>query len=119
MDTVSSAYESYFTRRILKNLPSPYPADPNWKGFPTEHFAIILEKDRTDPAWARAAREKEEKWSMYLSSLKKAGEALDVARMRLDGQDPNANAVKELVEGTADILGPYLGDTVRFQLGWN
>jgi cysteinyl-tRNA synthetase len=57
-------------------------------------------------------REKDEKFGMYLTSLSRSLEALEVARGRLSNGDTGESAVTDLVEGTADILGPYLGEKV-------
>jgi cysteinyl-tRNA synthetase len=60
-------------------------------------------------------REKDEKFGMYMGSLAKSCQAIKVARGRM-GKDGGGEAVKELVEGAADVLGPYLGETVRYHL---
>lgn len=108
---MDQALEAYFNKRILKNLPSPISGSASPDNF-KDHFALIQERDRQDAEWARQAREKEEKWGMYLASMAKGVEALEVARRRQEGQDGEGSAVKELVDGSADVLGPYLGETV-------
>jgi cysteinyl-tRNA synthetase len=87
------------------------PAD--WTGSAAEHFALIKERDSSDAEWAKVAREKDEKWSLHLTSLGRASEALEVARKSRDRQQGDAEGVKKLVDGSADVLGPYLGETVN------
>lgn len=87
-----------------------------WNGSILEHFALVRERDKGDKEFARIAREKDEKWSLYLTNLTRAGDALEGARRSLDGQDKGNGGVKDLVEGSADVLGPYLGETVSVLL---
>lgn len=68
-----------------------------------------MKRATTDTEFAKAAKEKEEKFGMYLSSLSKASAAIQTAEKSLNSN----GSVKELVEGAADVLGPYLGETVR------
>lgn len=48
---------------------------------------------------------------MYLTSLTRASAAIRTAEKRLV-TEAGPDSVKELVEGTADVLGPHLGETV-------
>lgn len=112
LDTSNSAFDAFLQRKLLKALPSPVDLpSPNASG--VEHFDAILAKDAADAEWARVAREKEEKFSMYLTSLSKASAAIRTAAQRVNGSEGGQEGVKELVEGAADVLGPYLGETVR------
>lgn len=90
----------------------------DFSGSAAEHFALVQERDRSDGDWATLAREKDEKWSLYLTSLTRAGEALEVAGRKMDGQGAGEGGVKELVDGSADVLGPYLGETVSLSANW-
>jgi cysteinyl-tRNA synthetase len=97
-------------RKVLKNIPSP--VEPSADGITGQaYFADILKRDQADAAFASAAREKEEKWGLYLTSLTKADQAIQIALKQLEGSTGKED-VTALVDGAADILGPYLGDTV-------
>lgn len=97
---------------MLKNLPSP--VEPSGQAEDVQaYFQDIRKRDTTDTAFAAAAREKEEKWGLYLASMGKASKALDVAGERVEAGNVGREGVEELVDGAADVLGPYLGDTVR------
>jgi cysteinyl-tRNA synthetase len=50
---------------------------------------------------------------MYLTSLSKSSAAIRTAAKRLNGSEAGQEGVKDLVEGAGDVLGPYLGETVR------
>lgn len=111
INQVQEAFQHFFNRKVLKNLPSP--VEPSASGITGQaYFADILKRDQSDPEFARVAREKEEKWSLYLTSLGKADRAIQGALQALEG-NAGAEAVKELIDESADVLGPYLGDTVR------
>ena len=109
---VQEAFQHYLHRKVLKNLPSP--VEPSGQAEDVQaYFQDVVKRDTADAAFAAAAREKEEKWGLYLASMGKASKALDVARERVEAGDEGKEEVEELVDGAADVLGPYLGDTVR------
>ncbi|WVN89023.1 cysteine-tRNA ligase [Cryptococcus depauperatus CBS 7841] len=105
-----SDVEAGFTQYLTKPLKSISALDipPNATSF--EVFDLILARYQSDTKWANEAREKEEKFGMYLASLAKAKEAYNNAKGKLDRPGNDNKAVKDLVEGATDILGPYLGD---------
>lgn len=113
-DLISKAQEAFTAflhNKLIKSLPSPVePSSPNDDSI--SHFQAILAKDNSDSAWAKAAREKEEKFSMYLTSLSKSGDAIRQAEALLAKGQSSAEDVKSLVEGASDVLGPYLGEKV-------
>ena len=111
LSTVNAAIDQHLTRKIIKNLPSPVDAPSNDAGA-TAHFAAILQRDETDKAFAVAAREKEEKWTLYLASMQKALKGLEVAEQRLKAGKQGEGEVGDLVAAASDVLGPYLGETV-------
>jgi cysteinyl-tRNA synthetase len=113
LSTSHSAFSAYFSRRVLKSLPTPIPA-PGPNATALDHFTAVLAKDAADAEFARAMRDKEEKWGMYLSSLSKSRDAILTADKRLeDGQGQiGSEAVQDLVEGASDVLGPWLGETL-------
>lgn len=112
IQTAQTAFSQYVQRKLLKSLPTPVEApSPNSDGL--DHFDAILAKDTADPEWAKSAREKEEKFAMYLSSLSKSSAAIRTAEKRLASGETGVEGVKDLVDGAADVLGPYLGETVR------
>ena len=94
----------------MKCLPSPVDSATDADGL--TQFDAILAKDQADPEWAKSAREKEEKFGMYLTSLTRASSAIRTAEKRASSGDAGSEGVKELVEGAADVLGPHLGETV-------
>lgn len=110
IETTKEAFTKYLSK-VLKAVPTPIPL-PTPNSDSLEHFNAILEKDSSDSEWARTAREKEEKFGMYLASLSRAARAIEVAQGRLEAGNSGAEAVKELVEGASEVLGPYLGETV-------
>jgi cysteinyl-tRNA synthetase len=112
LSTSHSAFSAYFSRRVLKSLPTPRPA-PGPNATALDHFSAVLAKDSADAEFARSMRDKEEKWGMYLSSLAKSRDAILTAEKRLEGgQGQTAEAVQDLVEGASDVLGPWLGETL-------
>lgn len=105
------AFTAYFHKRIIRNEPSPTePPSPNADAF--DHFDTVAQRDQADATYAKAARDKEEKWSMYLASLSKASASIRIAEKELQAAGGGgAEGVKQLVEGVSDVLGPYLGET--------
>ena len=52
---------------------------------------------------------------MYISSLKKAGDAIRIAEESLKGSDKGGKkGVEDLLRDSADTIGPYLGATVSY-----
>lgn len=50
---------------------------------------------------------------MFISSLKKAGDAIRIAEEQLKGGDKGGKkGVEDLLRDSADTIGPYLGTTV-------
>lgn len=108
-----SDVEAAFTKYIakpLKSLPTPLEHSPNATSF--EILDLLLQKDQSEAQWAKEAREREEKFGMYLTSLSKAREAYNSAQQKVGKPEGEGQAVKDLVEGAADVLGPYLGEKV-------
>lgn len=105
--TARKAFAAYLPK-LVKSLPSPvdFPSDD-----PLEQFSAIAKRYESDEAFAQAAREKEEKFGMYITSLTKARDAIVSAEQRTANGPADGN-VKEFVDATADVLGPYLGDTL-------
>ncbi len=111
ISTSKTAFSGFVNKKLLKSLPTPVDP-PSSTSDGLAHFDAILQKATSDAEFAKAAREKEEKFSMYLASLSKASDAIRTAEKRLTAQEGESAAVKELVDGAADVLGPYLGETV-------
>ncbi|WVQ78146.1 cysteine-tRNA ligase [Cryptococcus sp. DSM 104549] len=107
---VQTAFSKYLHNKPLKSLSAPLPTAPNSTDF--EIFEALLQKYASDEAWAKEAKEKEEKFEMYLESLKKARNAYQVAEARVGKEEGKGQAVKELVDGASDVLGPHLGETL-------
>lgn len=106
IQTARKAYAE-FLPKLVKSLPSPVESGSDDA---LEQFAAIAAKDASDAEFARAGREKEEKFGLYITSLSKARQAiLDAEKSLASG---NTQGVKELVDSTADVLGPYLGTTL-------
>jgi len=103
---------AYLKGRVLKSLPAPINGS-HVDTDPLAYFDMILTKDGDDTGrGAKAAREKDEKFGMYLNSLSRAKSAIQLAEERLSKQETGETAVKDLVDGAGDALGPYLGETV-------
>ncbi|KAL7422245.1 cysteinyl-tRNA synthetase [Cryptotrichosporon argae] len=101
-----AAFALYLASKLLKSAPAGLDGVPT--SDPIDQFDAVVARDASDAAWAAAAREKEEKWGMYIESLAKAKGAIRAAEAAvLQGA---GGGVKELVEGAADVLGPYHGD---------
>ena len=75
-------------------------------------YDAVLAKDEKDQIWAKNAREKDEKFGLYLNCLSRSKAAILLAEERLKKQETRGEAAKALIEGAGDILGPYLGETV-------
>ena len=109
--TAREAFSSFLHSKLPRALPTPVePPSPNADA--AAHFDAVLTKVKTDEAWTSAAREKEEKFGMYITSLTRSSAAIRLAEERLKKGDTSGEAVKDLVDGAADVLGPYLGQTV-------
>ena len=95
----------------MKCLPTPVAAPSS--ASPLERFEAIQTKFKSDSAWASEAKAKEEKFEMYISSLKKAGDAIRIAEKQLKEDDKGGKkGVEDLMRGSADTIGPHLGATV-------
>jgi len=110
VSTAKTAFTKFVEKKLVKCLPSPVNSAADADGL--AQFDAILAKDQADPEWAKSAREKEEKFGMYLTSLTRASSAIRTAEERAGSGDAGVEGVKELVEGAADVLGPHLGETV-------
>lgn len=113
-----AAFEAYLDSKLLKCLPSPIARPAGASSL--EHFDAIVNKDQTDEAWAAEARAKEEKFGMHIASLTRARDNIKVAEERMRTAKPETfgatagrQAVIDLLYGSYDVLGPYLGSTVR------
>lgn len=102
-ELIKDAREAFaqYLPKLVKNLPSPVEGGGD---DPLAQFAVIEKKASSDPAFVVAGSEKEEKFSLYIISLAKARDAIAEA-------EKGQGSTKDLVEGTADVLGPYLGAT--------
>ncbi|WVF72463.1 cysteine-tRNA ligase [Kwoniella sp. CBS 6097] len=110
VNDTKAAFTKFVNTKFTKSFPSPLTSTSGDDTFAT--FEAALQKDQSDAEWARAAREKEEKFSLYLVSLTKARDAIKVAEQRLSAQQGGEGAVEDLVKGTGDVLGPYYGETL-------
>ncbi|WVR05035.1 cysteine-tRNA ligase [Kwoniella sp. DSM 27419] len=104
------AFSKFVNSKLIKSFPSPPSSDA--KLGPFELLEAALEKDKSDTEWARTAREKEEKFALYLASLIRARDAIKAAEEKLSSQSGGNEAVAELVQGTSDVLGPHYGETL-------
>ncbi|ORX39710.1 cysteine-tRNA ligase [Kockovaella imperatae] len=111
LEDTHTAFSTFFESKLLKSLPSPVPPrSPN--DTTLNHFALIEERNANDAEFSRAAKEKEEKWSMYLSNLSKSAQAIKLAEKRSSSGETGGDSVRDLVEGTSGVLGPYYGQTL-------
>ncbi|KAK8869958.1 cysteine-tRNA ligase [Kwoniella newhampshirensis] len=112
LSSTQEAFTRFLNLKLIKSLPSPVeaPSSPNATSF--DHFETILTRDKSDATWAKSARDKDEKFGLYLTSLSKARDAYRIAEQRLETAEVGGDGVRDLVEGASDVLGPYLGDTL-------
>ena len=113
-----AAFGSYLESKLCKCLPTSIDWSPD--SSPFERFDAILNRDQSDEAWAAEARAKEEKFGMHVASLTRARDTILVAEERMRTAKPETfgatagrQAVIDLLYGSYDVLGPYLGTTVR------
>lgn len=118
LETARAAFGSYLESKLVKCLPTDI--DRPSGSTALEHFDAIVNKDQTDEAWAAEARVKEEKFGMHIASLTRARDAIRIAEDQIKSAKPESfgatagqQAVADLVGGAYDVLGPYLGTTVR------
>nr|XP_018264033.1 cysteine-tRNA ligase [Kwoniella dejecticola CBS 10117]OBR86191.1 cysteine-tRNA ligase [Kwoniella dejecticola CBS 10117] len=109
LNDTKTAFSRFFSGKLIKSLPS-LPASLSDSQDDLDKFLVILEQDKSDPIFAEAARQKEEKYTLYLASLLKARGAIKKAEGLLNGS--GQTDVVELVDGTSDVLGPYYGETL-------
>ncbi|BGP18099.1 cysteinyl-tRNA synthetase [Rhodosporidiobolus nylandii] len=100
LQEVQSAWEAYFTKTLAPHLPSP-PSSP------VEGWAA-LQKSAQDPQWVEKQKEQNEKFGMYLSSVKAGWEALEKAKVDEKEGKTGAEEAKRLVEGNRDAVGLWL-----------
>ncbi|BEI85886.1 hypothetical protein CcaverHIS002_0601730 [Cutaneotrichosporon cavernicola] len=100
-ELVTEAREAFaqYLPKLVKNLPSPVESGSNDA---LTQFGAIEKKAASDAAFVAAGTEKEEKFALYIASLGKARDAIVAA-------EKGQGSTKDLVDGTADVLGPYLG----------
>ncbi|WWC69630.1 cysteine-tRNA ligase [Kwoniella pini CBS 10737] len=103
------AFSKFLSGKLIKSLPS-IPSGLSDSQDDLQNFLIIIEKDKSDPIFAEAARQKEEKYTLYLASLLRAHGAIKKAEALLNGS--SQQDVVDLVDGTSDVLGPYYGETL-------
>jgi hypothetical protein len=113
VSTAQTAFSRFIEKKLVKCLPSPVDTPSDADGLTI--FDAILAKDQADAEWAKSAREREEKFGMYLTSLSRASAAIRTAETQV-GSQSSSKAVKELVDGAADVLGPHLGETVSWKM---
>jgi cysteinyl-tRNA synthetase len=100
VETAKKAFAA-FLPKVEKALPSPVAAASD----ALATFTAIAARDSSDTEFARGAREKEEKFPLYLTSLATARDAI------LGAEKKSGLTVKQFVDQTAYVLGPYLGET--------
>ena len=116
VETSEKAFSAFINSKLVKCLPSPVNGtSPSATAF--DLFQAILAKDQSDPIFAKEAREKEEKFGMYLTMMTKSAAAIRLAERRLSEGSAAGDAVKDLVDGASGVLGPYLGETVSRRCG--
>ncbi|GMK55975.1 hypothetical protein CspeluHIS016_0210310 [Cutaneotrichosporon spelunceum] len=100
-ELIKEAREAFtqYLPKLVNNLPS---AVDSGSDDPLEQFGAIEKKAASDPTFVTAGTEKDEKFALYIASLGSARDAIVAA-------EKGHGSTKDLVDGTADVLGPYLG----------
>jgi cysteinyl-tRNA synthetase len=111
LSTTQSAFTAYLKNKLVKALPLSTDL-PGIDGDPSAYFDAVSAKNQGDSAWAKEAREKDEKFGMYLNSLSRSSTAIRSAQERFDKQEIGGDAANNLIEAAGDVLGPYIGQTV-------
>ena len=115
IDTARSAFTVYTSNKLVQAVPLSVAGAVKDGSF--EYFDRVIAVVEGDPGRAKQARDKDEKFGLYLNSLSRAKAAIETAQNRLSAHDIGNEAVSQLVDGVGDILGPYLGEKVGLLSG--
>ncbi|GAA5881046.1 hypothetical protein JCM16303_004653 [Sporobolomyces ruberrimus] len=108
LQEVQEAWTSYFYKTLSPSLPTPPSSfEQSYENAKTLFSEIEnLAKDKT---WIDQQKEKEEKFGMYLSSIRNGFEGLKKAEsLGENNGEEGVEAVKELVESNRDAVGIWL-----------
>ncbi|GAA5841315.1 hypothetical protein JCM3766R1_005026 [Sporobolomyces carnicolor] len=106
LQEVSTAWTAYFFKTLSAALSTPPPDAESYESAKLG-FAEI-EKLAQDQAWIEKQKERDEKFTMYLSSIKSGIEGLKTAEAREKKGETGSEFAKELVESNRDALGLWL-----------
>ncbi|GAA6064320.1 hypothetical protein JCM10212_006007 [Sporobolomyces blumeae] len=106
---VSTAWTAYFFKTLSPALPtSSVQAQDQTYESAQKLFVEISSRASSDPEWLEKQKERDEKFSMYLSSLKVGYEGLQKAQERERKGETGVEAAKEVVESNRDAVGLWL-----------
>lgn len=108
LQEVSTAWTAYFYKTLSAALPSPPSSEaPQSYETATSHFTEIrsLAKDAT---WVEKQKERDEKFTMYLTSVTLGYEGLEKAQSLEKKGETSLEAATALVESNRDAVGLWL-----------
>ena len=112
LQEVSTAWTAYFYKTLSAALPSPpSPEAPQSYETATSLFAEIRNLAK-DPTWVEKQKERDEKFSMYLTSVTLGYEGLGRAQVQEKKGETSLEAATALVESNRDAVGLWLDKQV-------
>ncbi|GAA5960637.1 hypothetical protein JCM3765_005884 [Sporobolomyces pararoseus] len=107
LQEVSTAWTAYFFKTLSPALPTP----PNTQEQTYESAKLgfnEIENLSKDQTWLEKQKERDEKFTMYLTSIKNGFEGLRVAEEKEKKRETSLQAAQELVESNNDAVGVWL-----------
>jgi len=111
LQEVSTAWTAYFFKTLSAALPSPPTGDQTYESAKIGFNEI--EKLAKDQTWVEKQKERDEKFTMYLTSIKSGYEGLKVAEEQEKKGETSLEAAQNLVESNRDAVGLWLDKQVR------
>jgi cysteinyl-tRNA synthetase len=113
LQEIQSAWTAYFYKTLLAALPpSSQPESQTYEGAQAG-FNEIEKLSRDDSTWVEKQKERDEKFTMYLTSIKTGYEGLKRAEEKEAKGETGLDEAKELVESNRDAVGLWLDKQVR------
>ncbi|KAF8326622.1 uncharacterized protein EI90DRAFT_3146492 [Cantharellus anzutake] len=110
---VKRAFASYLQSKLVGSLS---PEDVPRRGEENAVWVELFQKAKSDPAWTEAGTERDEKFSMHITSLNTTFNALEVATEDLSSGRTGKDRAEALIDSSSDILGPYLDSQFKAEV---
>lgn len=110
IDMTQDSWEKYLKGKVLKSIPS---AELEAQ---SSHLAAqwqYVQARVLDPSWLQEALQRDEKFSMHITTLETSFSALEVARMQMNAGSSSETAAATLIDKSKDTLALVLDEELK------